>query len=46
MPTSETFVSIAKASEIPVGAFKPVEVQGKQLLICHTDGGFYAVDDT
>lgn len=39
-------VSVAKASEIPVGQFKPVEVGGKKLLICHTAEGFYAVDDT
>jgi len=42
----ETFVSAAKASEIAVGAFKPVEVDGRRLLVCHTDGGFYAIDDT
>ena len=41
-----TFVMVAKASEIPVGQFKPAEVGGKRLLICHTVGGFYAVDDT
>ena len=37
---------VAKAAEIPVGQFKPVEVEGKRLLICHTERGFYAVDDT
>ena len=36
----------AKASEIAVGTFKPAEVDGRRLLICHTDGGFYAIDDT
>ena len=41
-----TFVTAAKVSEIPVGAFKPVEVEGKRLLVCHPEGGFYAVDDT
>ncbi len=40
------WVTIARAREIPVGEFKPVEVDGKRLLICHTEGGFYAVDDT
>ena len=39
-------VAVAKASEIPVGQFKSVQVNGKQLLICHTEGGFYAIDDT
>ncbi len=40
------FVTVAKTSEIPVGQFKPVEVEGKRLLICHTKTGFYAIDDT
>ena len=40
------FVVVAKTSDILVGQFKPVEVQGKRLLICHTTDGFYAVDDT
>ena len=39
-------VPVAKVSEIPVGQFKPVEVAGKRLLICHIASGFYAVDDT
>ena len=43
---AETFVVAAKASEIPVGEFKPVGIQGKRLLVCHTATGFYAVDDT
>ena len=41
-----TFVMVAKASEIPVGQFKSVEAGGKRLLICRTSDGFYAVDDT
>ncbi len=39
-------VVVAKVSEIPVGAFKLVVVQGKSLLVCHTANGFYAVDNT
>jgi 3-phenylpropionate/trans-cinnamate dioxygenase ferredoxin subunit len=42
----ETLIAVAKASEILVGQFKAVGVQGKRLLICHTDQGFSAVDDT
>jgi 3-phenylpropionate/trans-cinnamate dioxygenase ferredoxin subunit len=41
-----TFTAVAKASDMPVGQFKPVVVEGKALLICHTAEGFYAVDDT
>ena len=40
------FVRIAHINEIPVGQVKPVAVQGKRLLICHTAQGFFAVDDT
>ena len=40
------FVTVTNASDIPVGQFRPVEAGGKRLLICHTAGGFYAVDDT
>ena len=43
---ADTFVSVAKTSEIAVGRFKSVEVKGKRLLICHTPRGFYAIDDT
>ena len=44
--TGATFVTAAKAGEIPLGQFKEVHVQGKRLLICHAEGGFYAIDDT
>lgn len=43
---AHTLVTVAKASNIPVGQFKPVVVDGKPLLICHIETGFYAVDDT
>ncbi len=43
---AEAVVRVAKVSEIPVGKFKPVEVNGKRLLLCHTEQGFYAIDDT
>ena len=39
-------VAVAKTRDIPVGAFKPVAVAGRRLLICHVASGFYAVDDT
>ena len=40
------FVPVAKAGEISVGQLKAVEVQGRRLLVCHTEGGFSAIDDT
>ena len=39
-------VTVANVNEIPVGQFKPVQVQGKNLLVCHTETGFYVIDDT
>ena len=38
--------TVAKTSEIAVGQFKPVQVQGKHLLVCRTQSGFYVIDDT
>ena len=43
---ADTFLTVARAGDIPVGQFKPVIVEGKPLLICRTETGFYAVDDT
>ena len=43
---ADTFVTVANTSEIAIGQVKAVTVQGKQLLICHTEAGFYAVADT
>ena len=40
------YVRVARASDIPIGQVKAVEVASKRLLICHTADGFYAVDDT
>jgi 3-phenylpropionate/trans-cinnamate dioxygenase ferredoxin subunit len=40
------WVTAAKTGEIPVGQFKPVVIGERRLLICHTDGGCYAIDDT
>ena len=38
--------TVAKAGEIAVGQLKPVTVQGKHLLVCHAESGFYVIDDT
>ncbi len=43
---TESFITAANISEIPVGQLKSVQIQGKLLLICHTAEGFYAIDDT
>ena len=42
----DTFTVVARTHDILVGQTKAVELEGKRLLLCHTDSGFYAVDDT
>ena len=42
---ADPLVVVAKASEIPLGAFRPAIAKGKRLLVCHTMEGFFAVDD-
>ena len=41
-----SFVSVATVAELPVGQCKAVDAGVKRLLVCHTEQGFYAVDDT
>ena len=43
---AETWISIAKVHEVPVGEFKPVEVAGRRVLVCHTEAGVSVIDDT
>jgi 3-phenylpropionate/trans-cinnamate dioxygenase ferredoxin subunit len=43
---SHETVTVAKTAEIAVGQFKAVQVNGKHLLVCHIESGFYVVDDT
>ena len=43
---AEAGVTVARTQEIPVGQCKPVQVRGKNLLVCHTEQGFYVIDDT
>jgi 3-phenylpropionate/trans-cinnamate dioxygenase ferredoxin subunit len=43
---AEAFVTVASTTEIPLGQFKELTVQGKPLLLCHTASGFYAIDNT
>jgi 3-phenylpropionate/trans-cinnamate dioxygenase ferredoxin subunit len=43
---ADQFIFVANTTEIPVGQLKAVQVLGKHLLVCHTESGFYVVDDT
>jgi 3-phenylpropionate/trans-cinnamate dioxygenase ferredoxin subunit len=39
------FVTVAKASEIPVGRINVYEVDGVRVALCNVGGKFYAIDD-
>lgn len=41
--SEKTFVAVAKLDEVPVGTKKTVEVNGNQLLLCHTKDRIFAV---
>jgi len=38
-------VKVAKASEVPLGLMKHVEVQEKEIMIANVEGKFYAISD-
>ncbi|MBI4249649.1 MAG: Rieske 2Fe-2S domain-containing protein [Elusimicrobia bacterium] len=39
------FRKAARAAEIPIGAGKTVEMEGKRIALFNMEGKFYAVDD-
>jgi 3-phenylpropionate/trans-cinnamate dioxygenase ferredoxin subunit len=42
---SKQFQRVAIASEISEGDKRVYSISGKRILICHTEGSFYAIDD-
>jgi len=42
----ESFVEVARASELQPGKMKRIEIGGRRLLLANVDGRFYAADDT
>lgn len=40
-----TFKTIMAASGLPEGQSVTVNIDGRAVLICHSDGGFFATDD-
>ncbi len=40
------FVKVATVKEIPSGTMKPFEIGHDRFVLCHTDDGFFAVEDT
>jgi nitrite reductase/ring-hydroxylating ferredoxin subunit len=41
---SNNFVQAIKTTDIAPGGMKPVEIGGRELVICNCDGSFYAID--
>jgi 3-phenylpropionate/trans-cinnamate dioxygenase ferredoxin subunit len=39
------FVAVANVADLPSGAKKVVEVNGEQILLCHTADAFFAVSN-
>jgi nitrite reductase/ring-hydroxylating ferredoxin subunit len=39
------FQTALPLAEIPVGSMRPVTLDGREILICHTREGVYAVDN-
>ena len=40
------FVRAAAAAEIPAGAVREVDVEGKAIAVANVGGGFHAIDNT
>jgi 3-phenylpropionate/trans-cinnamate dioxygenase ferredoxin subunit len=43
--TELTFIPVARTDEIAPETAKEVEVDGRSILICHSDGRFFAVEN-
>ena len=42
---SADFIPVLALSELPVGAMRAVTIGGRELLVCHTREGVFAVDN-
>jgi 3-phenylpropionate/trans-cinnamate dioxygenase ferredoxin component len=40
-----TFIPVASAAELTAGAVKVVEIGGTSILVCHSNGRFFAVEN-
>lgn len=43
--SEDDYLAVAHASELPTGKTLCVEVEGREILLCHTAEGIYAVDN-
>jgi len=40
------FVDVAHSSELPPGTMKAVLVDGRKIVVCHTEAGWFAADNS
>lgn len=40
---SDKFIQAIKADEVAPGGMKAVEIEGQEIVICNSDGSFYAI---
>ena len=45
MPENNNFLSVADTSDIELGHSQSVQIDGIDILICHAEDGFFAVED-
>jgi len=43
---SEHYVTVCAVADLPDGALRTVEAEGRPLAVCNVGGNLYAVDDT
>ena len=43
--TQRPFVTVASLQDVPAGTAKAVDVGGRSILLCHTSGGVFAVEN-
>lgn len=45
MTNQQKFIAVAELLDVPVGASKPVEIGGRSILLCNSDGQIFAVEN-
>jgi nitrite reductase/ring-hydroxylating ferredoxin subunit len=42
---TDSFIEVARASELPVGRIRAVKVEDRTIALCHSAKGFFALDN-
>lgn len=45
MNDTRQFVRVANAADVPEGQAKVFEARGRQIAVCHSHDGYFAIDD-